>query len=227
MRAIVAFLFVVAVAGCVGGAGVTSTQGKLLVGITDAAVDSSTVTSVIITVESAEVHSASADSWTTISSSAKTYDLMQLDSQDVVKLFGEATLDAGTYNQMRLDISNVAVTINGTTSDAKLPSSRIEIPVTVVVNANSTSAVVLDFQADQSLHATGNGTVIMAPVIHVKSTSNASASVSGDNVEVSGGRTDDDKEVGMDAEGHVGVGLRIAANAKLNVGANGKISIGA
>lgn len=225
-KALWLILATIFVAGCVGGSE-GAQQGRLVVGITDEAVSLQSVSSVVLVVDSVAVHSADTDAWITISDEQQSYDLIQLNQQSSTKLLGETTLDAGTYNQIRLNVMAVEVTANGTTQSAILPSRELKIPVRIEVAENATSAVVLDFQADQSLHTTGEGRIIMAPVIALRSSADANVNVvANGEVSVSGGRDVDSATVGTDTEGNVGVGLNIDPTARLSVGAGGRIVVG-
>ena len=88
------------------------------------------------------------------------------------------------------------------------------------VRGNAVSACKFDFAADRSLHRTGNGRYILAPVVHVTQQADSSVQVdSNNNVAVSGGSVAVDTEVGMNEKGDVGAGLAIAPEA--NVVING------
>jgi hypothetical protein len=199
--------------------------GRAVFAITDAAASMGAVTSVKVTVDSVRVHGAS-DSWTTVTSAAQTYDLLALKAQGSTVALADVQLASGTYDQVRLDISKVVVTDANGTHEAKLPSGELKIVGKIVVAANTTSAVTFDFIADRSLHVTGNGSYILAPVVHLKTHSNADVEVdSDDEVRVSGGHVDSDEEVGMDEHGNVGVGLKIDTDADVEI-ENGEIKVG-
>ncbi|MDO8626106.1 MAG: hypothetical protein Q7K39_01445 [Candidatus Magasanikbacteria bacterium] len=68
--------------------------------------------------------------------------------------------------------------------------------------ADATNSVKLDFIADQSLHLTGNGKFIFAPVVKLESRSKADVQVgSDDSVAVSGDDVDSEATVSMDLKG--------------------------
>ncbi|MBI2542239.1 DUF4382 domain-containing protein [Candidatus Woesearchaeota archaeon] len=200
-------------------------KGRAVFAITDAAADMGTVTSVKITVDSVQVHSAT-KGWIEVSSTPKTYDLLELKAEGKHELLADFELDEGTYGQLRMDISNVVVTDANGQQEAKLPSGELKINGNLVVDANSTSTATFDFIADESLHITGNGKYIMAPVVQLETREDADANVkSGNEVEIKGGKIKTNVKVGMDAKGNVGAGLGIPADIEISIDA-GSISIG-
>lgn len=204
----------------------TAEKGRVVFAITDAAADMQSVSSIKVTVESVKVHSE-AEGWLTVSSSPKTYDLLKLKAEGKQELLADAELEEGTYDQIRLDISSVVVTDAKGEQEAKLPSGELKIQGDLVVDANSTATATFDFIADESLHMTGSGKYIMAPVVQVETREDADVEVSSSNkVEIKGGKTHTNARVGMDAEGNVGVGLKIPADLNLTIDAAGAVKIG-
>ena len=203
-----------------------SGKGRAVFAITDAAADMGSVSSVKVTVDSVKVHSA-AEGWVTVSSSPKTYDLLKLKAEGSQELLADAELKEGTYDQIRLDISNVVVTDANGEHDAKLPSGELKIQGNLVVDANSTATATFDFIADESLHMTGNGKYIMAPVVHVETREGADVEIKSDSkVEIKSGKIKTNVKVGMDVDGNVGVGLKIPAGLNLTIGTEGVIKVG-
>jgi len=179
------------------------TQGKVVFGVTDVAEDMSGVSSVFVTVNKVEIHSAT-EGWVTASNETKQYDLLVLKQSGAVSLLANANVNVGTYDQMRLMISKVTVVKNGVSQDAKLPSGELKIISDIVVNADKTLTVVFDFMADKSLHVTGNGKFIFAPVVKVKKQSNANVELkSNGEINIMGGNQENDENIGMDEKGEV------------------------
>jgi len=213
-------LIVLSVAGCVqgpqGGAPGAGT-GRAVFTLADAAADMGAISSVKVTVDSVMAHNA-AQGWVTVSSVPKTYDLLQLNATGKQVLLADVQLQPGTYEQVRLVISKVMVTDDTGEHEAKLPSGDLKIVGGFDVAANTTSAVMFDFIADESLHVTGNGEYIMAPVIRLQTVENASVDASDENdVEVAGGRVKTDVKVGMDINGNVAAGSGIPVNAAVSI----------
>ncbi|MFA5929993.1 MAG: DUF4382 domain-containing protein [Candidatus Micrarchaeia archaeon] len=205
-------------AGCAqNGSGLSSGQGRAVFTVADAAADMGTVTSVKVTVDRLEVQHA-ASGWTTVSSTPYTYDLMQLRASKSQSLMADAKLEAGSYGQVRMHISRVTVTDSSGEHEAKLPSNDLKIVGGFEVKPNATTVVTFDFLADKSVHVAGNGKYILAPVVRMQGREDAEVDASSrEDVKVTDGRVRTDTEVGMDAEGNVGVGAGIPANANITI----------
>ncbi|MBI2148857.1 DUF4382 domain-containing protein [Candidatus Woesearchaeota archaeon] len=204
-----------------------SKDGRVVFVITDAAADMQAVSSLSVTVDSVKVHSAT-EGWVTVSSTPKTYDLLKLKAEGSKVLLTDIQLKEGTYQQVRLDISKVFVVDANGEHEAKLPSGELKIVGEVVVKPNTTSAVTFDFIADESLHFTGNGEYILAPVVHFETHEDADVEVKADGkVEIKAGKLKTKVNVGMDIDGNVGVGLAIGKDVDLVVdGAKIKLGLG-
>ncbi len=200
-------------------------QGRAVFAITDAAANMGSVTSVKVTVDSVKVQSA-AKGWVTVTSTPKTYDLLKLKAEAKQELMADTKLEEGTYNQIRLEVSKIVITDSSGEHEAKLPSGELKITGNLEVKANSTATATFDFKADKSLHVTGNGEYIMAPVIDVETKADANAEVKSDNrVEITGGKTKTHVEIGMDIEGNAVTGIGIPADAELEI-EGGKLKVG-
>ncbi|MBI4148436.1 DUF4382 domain-containing protein [Candidatus Woesearchaeota archaeon] len=144
-------------------------EGVLFVTIADKALDMKNVSSVKIKILSASVYHKDKEYWTTVSDEDVVIDLLQLKADDVEKIYGNKSLPEGEFSQVKLKVADVKVTVNGKEQDAFLPSGELKMQVPVVVEADRQSLVTIDFVADESLHVTGDGKIIFAPVIHARS----------------------------------------------------------
>jgi hypothetical protein len=219
-------ILVLVLAACGGGKeeGVPAKgTGKAVLAISDAAADLGSVTSIQLTVDSVKVHKEGG-AWTTVSTRTQTYDLLELRGKGTAQLLAQADLQAGSYDQMELSVSKVVVVDSKGQQGAKLPSNKLQIKGDIEVKAGATATANFDFIADQSLHLTGEGRYILSPVIKLETKENATAQVQANNeVTISGGTVTTDTQVGMDVEGSVDAGLRIAPDAVLTIAASGKI----
>ena len=196
----------------------SSNGGRVVFTVADAAADMGVVTSVKVTVDSLQVQNAASGGWTTISSSPHTYDLLQLKASKSQSLLADTTLGAGTYGQVRMHISKVMITDSSGEHEAKLPSNDLKIVGGFEARPNSTTIVTFDFLADRSVHMAGNGKYILAPVVRMLGYEDAEVdATSKENVKVAGGRIKTDMVVGMDAQGNVGVGAGIPADANIEI----------
>ncbi len=202
----------------------TANQGRVVFTIADAAADMNSVSRVVVTIDSISVHSDT-EGWVTVSSIPQTTDLLLLKAEGAQRLLADVKLKEGSYQQLRLDISKVVVTDNTGEHQAKLPSGELKIIGGFNVSANSTSTAKFDFIADESLHRTGNGEYILAPVVQLETREDADVDVKADNkVEVKNGHVKTNIKVGMDVDGNVGVGLHIPKEAKVSL-SNGKVKL--
>ncbi len=203
----------------------TSGQGRAVFSLTDAAADMGAVSKVEITVDSVQAHSA-IEGWVTVSSNPRTYDLLALKASGNTALLADVNLKSSTYEQVRLEISKVLVTDAKGQHEAKLPSGELKIVGVFDVKTNSTSSIKFDFLADESLHLTGNGQYILAPVVHLETKEDAEVDVDAESkVEVKSGKIKTSVKVGMDEDGNVGVGLAIGKDKEISI-ENGKVKVG-
>ncbi len=197
-------------------------QGKIVFGITDAATDLNGVSSITATVNKAEIHSA-ASGWTTISTATNQYDLLALKQSGKIDLLANANVAPGNYDQMRLVISKVVVVKDGVAQEAKLPSGELKINGNITVAADKTVSVVFDVMADKSLHVTGNGKFIFAPVLKVKQQTGVSVEFKANNeISITGGNNEGDENFGMDEKGEVKSNFELQGD--LNIDANDVIT---
>jgi len=221
--AIVAIAVVAVAVYYMSSSSTSSGDGRIVVAMTDAAADMGSVTQVLVTVDQVRAHST-ADSWVTVSSSSQTYDLLQLKANGELALVADANVTNGTYDQFRLRISKVIVVDSNGSHEAKLPSSELKVYTNLTVNADSTTTATFDFIADESLHVTGNGLYILAPVIQFEGREDADVDIdSDDKVEINGGSVKSQARVGMDINGNVGEGLEISDDLDLDIDASGLI----
>ncbi|MES2023752.1 MAG: DUF4382 domain-containing protein [Patescibacteria group bacterium] len=194
------------------------TEGKVIYSITDATADLSTISEINMTVTSTEMHSE-ANGWTTVTTTPYTYNLLALKANNENSFLASISAPTGTYDQVRLMVSSVMIKMkNGTVKEAKLPSGELKINTVLVVSNGETSSVNFDFMASKSLHVTGNGGYIFAPVVKTETKSSASVDIDTNNVvKIGGGHTDSDDTNGMDIDGTVKLNFELNTNAKFDV----------
>ncbi len=196
----------------------SSATGKIIFSISDAAMDMGTISEVNMTVNSMSVHSQT-EGWVTVSGTPHTYKLLELNAKNESQIFADFQAATGTYDMVRISVEKiVVVTKAGATQEAKLPSGELKIDTTLVVKSNATSSIDFDFLADKSIHMTGNGSYIFAPVINVTAKSDTNATVNAfGTVNVIGGHVDSDVTSGMDVDGNIKVNFQLDAKEKLDI----------
>lgn len=192
-------------------------EGRVVVGITDAAASIESVKAINIKIDKVEIESLS-DGWVTIASSPKQYDLLKLrDSGDII-LHARTSIPAGIYRQIKLTVGKVVIEANGSVRDAKMPVNQINIMSKIVVNKGRTSTVVVDFLADKSLHVTGIGEFVFAPVMDIESRSDANVETgSGGAITIIGGKTESDLNLGMNENGQIKTNFALSQNARIDI----------
>ena len=154
------------------GTGTNSNMGTMEVRLHDAPIDSADEVNVHI--ERVEANRGQdPDGWMTISEPNQTYDLLKL-SNGAYTVLGEADLEAGTYQQIRLILSqdNHSVVIDSVSHDMIVPSGT-QTGVKLVVNAeikeDITYVLLLDFDASRSVVEAGQNNpsvaYLLQPVI--------------------------------------------------------------
>ncbi len=162
--------------------------GTITVYVTDAPPDEE-ITAVVVTVSGLRVHRAETEQeqqqsgtgnqtqeqeqqsgdggeWIDIpiTGNMTTFDLLHF--RDIQALFGSANVTAGKYTQVRLAVDAAQVsTADGQTRDATVNSGEIKIVRPFDIVEGETTELLLDFDAEKSVIFTGNGKVMIKPVI--------------------------------------------------------------
>ena len=204
----------------------SSDKGRVVFGITDAAANMGSVSKIDITINEVAAHSQT-EGWVTLSSTPKTYNLLELKASGDTAVLADVQVPEGNYEQLRLKSSKVVVTDASGSHEAKLPSGELKIIGGMSVAPNTTATATFDFIADESLHVTGNGQYILAPVVQVETREDATVETKANsNIIVKSGDIKTNVKVGMDIEGNVGTNIRIDKNVDLSIGSDNKIKVG-
>jgi hypothetical protein len=148
-----------------------SGEGRLQISLIDAPGDYDEVNVEIIEVR---VHrNQAADSlsgWHTISTDTMLVNLLELTEGNSV-ILADTTLLAGHYEQIRLILGgNNTVVVDSVAHPLEVPSSAqsgLKLNHGFWIEEGTIYSVTLDFDADRSIHCTGNGRYKMKPVIRV------------------------------------------------------------
>ena len=143
---------------------------------------------VLVTFSSVRAHRTDTD-WTVVpfasAATTRTCDLKKLEtSEDVL---GTASLPAGHYTQVRLVVQSARLFFENASTGAACASSiappaganaTLDIPsgevklnreFEVAATGATTTTMLIDFDGNGSIHATGNGRYMMSPVISILS----------------------------------------------------------
>jgi len=158
-------------------------KGTLQIMVTDAPPEEE-VTSIMVTVESVEVHKAAAEQQQSATNSTdeeagwlpldilagnETFDLLQI--QGIEEVLAVAELEPGNYTQIRMTISNVQVKLgDGDLQDVTLPSGKLKFIHPFDIVEGQTTALLFDFDAEKSVNVTGSGQIIVKPVVKLSMT---------------------------------------------------------
>ena len=182
---VVAVAMVVMLVGGYPAPETAQAKGTLQIMVTDAPPEEE-VTSIMVTVESVEVHKAAAQQeqqqsatnstdekagWLPLDILAgnETFDLLQI--QGIEEVLAVAELEAGNYTQIRMTISNVQVRLgDGDLQDVILPSGKLKFIHPFDIVGGQTTALLFDFDAEKSVNVTGSGQIIVKPVVKLSVT---------------------------------------------------------
>ena len=196
--AIAAVLALVALlVGGYAGPETAQATGTLQIMVTDAPPEEE-VTSIMVTVESVEVHKAAAEQeqeqnqeqeqeqeqqesadnstneeagWLPLDILAgnETFDLLQI--QGIEEVLAVAELEPGRYTQIRMTISNVQIRLgDGDLQDVILPSGKLKFVRPFDIVEGQTTALLFDFDAEKSINVIGSGQIMFKPVIKLSMT---------------------------------------------------------
>jgi len=169
--AAVATLAVFTIGGCSSSPTSSNETGTLSVRLVDSPAAYQQVNISVIRVEVHAAGSDSASGWFTINDVPATYDLLTL-RNGASQVLGDRELAVGKYTQIRLIIgAGSNVVIQDTTYPLQIPSGTqtgIKLNSEFDIAAGELYELVLDFDADRSIHLTGNGVYMLKPVIRVQ-----------------------------------------------------------
>lgn len=202
----------------------TQTNGKVVISLTDAALDMGDITGIALTENKIELHNE-VSGWITASSATKTFNLLELKAKKESALVAIADVPAGTYDKVRISVVKILITTkDGTIVEAKVPSHSFTINIEVIVEANATTSINLDMLADASLHRTGNGTYIFTPVIKIENRTKTTVKIDADNkVRVAGGDMVNETTHGMDINGEIKLNFKFDENRQFDLDVKGNI----
>ena len=194
-----ALAMVIMLVGSYAGPETPQATGTLQIMVTDAPPEEE-VTSIMVTVESVEVHKAAAEQeqeqeqnqereqeqeqeqsannstneeagWLPLDILAGNETFDLLQIQGIEEVLAVAELEPGKYTQIRMTLSNVQVKLgDGDLQDVILPSGKLKFVRPFDIVEGQTTALLFDFDAEKSVNVTGSGQIIFKPVIKLSMT---------------------------------------------------------
>jgi len=148
-----------------------ATTGKLALVLKDTPIDNAK--NIWVTVSQIKVHMASPDNFIVVSNLEQKFDLLYLKNNPTP--IAQATLEAGHYNQIRMPVVSGSIVFVEDGKDVEfpldVPSDEIKIPVQFEITAGGNIEIILDFDAEKSIHVVKKGksdTYLLRPVIKVE-----------------------------------------------------------
>ena len=133
---------------------------------------------VYVRIDQIRVHRANPGKFIVVFDNTRDFDLLRLKRHPQVVV--NKQVKAGHYNQIRLSIVAGRIVIDEDGTDAmyelKIPSSEIKIPIQLKVEEKGLTEVVLDFDAEKSIHFHKKGkknSYTLRPVIKVEKVENS------------------------------------------------------
>ena len=147
-----------------------TTTGTIQVTLKDKPLDNAK--NIWITISQIRVHMASPDSFIVISNTEQDFDLLYLKTNPTA--IAQTSLQAGHYNQIRMPVVSGKIVFSESGVDVEypldVPSDEIKIPVQFEIMNGGTTQIILDFDAEKSIHVTKKGkndSYNLRPVINV------------------------------------------------------------
>jgi len=167
MKKLILFAFIVTLLlwGCTSSDG----TGNFMLYLTDKPIDNAE--EIWVTISEINVQKSD-EGFFTVWSGSIDYDLLKLRSKE--EEIVNVTLDEGTYTQIRLVVTAGRILIAGESEPyiMTVPSSEVKIPYVFNVMEDGATKIVLDFEAENSIHVVYTSQrkeYILRPVIIVKS----------------------------------------------------------
>ncbi len=154
---------------------IVADTGVLEIRVTDApAYD---ISAVHVTISNIEVHRidqsnaknnqeiAEGTGWETAIEESRTFELLEL--RGINAVLDSIEFEAGRYDQIRMNIEEVMVTVDDKTISARLSGDQLEVMGSFDIEDSTRTVVTMDFDAAESVLITSEGKVIFEPVVTV------------------------------------------------------------
>ncbi|HUK28368.1 MAG TPA: DUF4382 domain-containing protein [Candidatus Acidoferrales bacterium] len=111
---------------------------------------------VYVTISGIWAHPAgqSSSGWTSISNKTQTIDLLSI--ENTTKLLGSGMLSSGSYDSVRIELTNVTWVFNKTTTTLGVTSPELDAPVNFTVGTGSSPSITITLTGEKQLIANSN-----------------------------------------------------------------------
>src|SRR3990172_6754073 len=138
--------------GCKDNGSVSRSEGVLQLFLTD---KPAKLEKVNVTIGEIDIHQTGGP-WKVFLQSTKTFDLLELKNTQALLAMGD--LPDGMYTGLRLRVqSGQVLWTDGQTCELTVPSDKIQVPVVFEIQKGALTKVVLDFDAEESVHVIRTG----------------------------------------------------------------------
>ncbi|UCC15966.1 MAG: DUF4382 domain-containing protein [Dehalococcoidales bacterium] len=161
---LIAVFSLIFIGACGGDDSSEADTGIIVIGVTDKPDENISAIKVTTKLIEGNVGGTGNESgWQTLLDVEKNFDLIAV--AGIEKTLGETEIPAATYNQIRMHVESVVVTLNGKDVEAKVPSGIIKLVQPYEIKADEKTVVTFDFDAEQSVVVTGADDIIFKPVV--------------------------------------------------------------
>ena len=160
------FLFAISIALLLSGCVSSDGTGNFQIYLKDQPIDNAE--EILVTISEISVQKED-EGFLTVWSGEKTYDLLKLRNKEEKII--DITLEAGTYTQIRLVVTEGQIVISSESHEMEVPSLEVKIPLVFNIMEDGATEILLDFEAEHSIHVVNAGQseqYILRPVIRVE-----------------------------------------------------------
>lgn len=157
--------------------------GRIVVAVTDDALEKKDITSYIVELADLEIIAEDGNT-ITLSSAKKEFNLSQLEEDSALWL--DVPVDPGIYEKIGFRFNDVDIITDDVEYDLETIGNVITVDAMIDIEAGSVSTVTLDFDIKDSVFIAGN-TGYFKPIITITTTKDSEVEIDNTTVEISGG----------------------------------------
>ena len=176
------------------------------------------ISAIFVTVTNVSVR-ADSGKWYRLPLQEHTFNLVQL--KNISEIMSGVNLSAGSYDAISFSASNVTAIVNGTSRPVFLPNGKLTVLGGFNISPSSTNWVNIDLNLEKSIHITGNGTLVIFPVLVVSRQTSNDIDLNSSSIIVARGPSQSHEVIhcGMDENGSLDSNFSMPQN--MNIGFRG------